>query len=466
MPSLVGRPQTMLSRLSRSLSVRLLAIYLVMGALFIYGSLLGIRWVYASDQLRELVSGHLSLHVDYVRRDIGNPPQISSAIEITRKVPVDIRIVGPGMDWSSDPGFPDPSKLEFGGSDVFQPATAQWLRGVEGIQFAEYRGHGFLKFDQGAYVVIVASPRISDEVVERNLTPVIIGIGLVLVLLTYLAVRWLFRPIGAIRRGAALIGQGHFEHRITAVRDDQLGDLAADINTMAADVQRMLDAKRQLLLGISHELRSPLSRLKLALELADDSPEKSGLRDDVLEMEKIIVTLLEAERLNTRHAALRITRVSVRQLVDQLLDDYFSGERERIQVSGPDGLAVQVDEARVTLLLKNLVSNALRYGPAGDGTVDIDFDRQGDKWWISVSDRGPGISPDQVDRIGEPFHRGDPSRTRDTGGSGLGLYLARLVARAHAGTLELDRAYTGGARFVVTLPLSPAAQAGASAPAG
>ncbi|MCJ7451622.1 MAG: HAMP domain-containing histidine kinase [Steroidobacteraceae bacterium] len=454
------------SRLLRSLSVRLLAIYLVMGALFVYGSLLGIRWVYDSDQLRELVSGHLSLHVDYVRKDIGNPPRIANAIEITRKVPIDIRIVGPGMDWSSDPEFPAPSKLEFGDSDVFQPATAQWLRGIEGIQFAEYRGHGFLKFDQGPYVVIVASPRISEEVVERNLTPVIVGFGLVLVLLTYLAVRWLFRPIGAIRRGAAQIGQGHFEHRITAVRDDQLGDLAADINRMAEDVQRMLDAKRQLLLGISHELRSPLSRLKLALELADDSPENSGLRDDVVEMEKIIVTLLEAERLNTRHAALRITRVSVRQLVDQLIDDYFSGERDRIQVNGPDGLGVQVDEARVTLMLKNLVSNALRYGPAGNGTIAIDFDRRGDKWWISVSDRGPGIPPDQVDRIGEPFHRGDPSRTRDTGGSGLGLYLARLVARAHAGTLELDLAYTGGARFVVTLPLSPAEDAGAVAPVG
>ena len=464
MPSLAALPQTMLSSLSRSLSVRLLAIYLVMGALFVYGSVLAIRWVYANDQLRELVSGHLSLHVDYVRKDIGNPPRIANAIEITRKVPIDIRIVGPGMDWSSDPGFPEPSRLEFGDSDVFQPATAEWLRGVDGVRFAEYRGHGFLKFDQGPYVVIVASPRISEEVVERNLTPIIIGIGLVLVLLTYLAVQWLFRPIGAIRRGAAQIGQGHFEHRITEVRDDQLGDLAVDVNRMAEDVQQMLDAKRQLLLGISHELRSPLSRMKLALELADDSPEKGGLRDDVLEMEKIIVTLLEAERLNTRHAALRITRVMVRQLVDQLVDDYFSGERDRIKVSGPDDLSVRVDEARVTLALKNLVSNALRYGPTGSGQVAIDFDRHGDKWWISVSDRGPGISSDQVDRIGEPFHRGDPSRARDTGGSGLGLYLARLVAKAHAGTLELDLAYTSGARFVVTLPLSPAADPGAASP--
>jgi signal transduction histidine kinase len=454
-PSSAVRPEKMLRKLSRSLSVRLLAIYLVMGALFVYGALLGIRWFYANDQLRELISGHLSLHVDYVRKDIGNPPRIASAIEITRKVPVDIRIVGPDMDWSSDPGFPPRSQLKFGDSDVFQAETAQWLRGIEGIQFAEYRGHGFLKFDQGPYEVIVASPRIADEVVQRNLTPIILGILLVLVLLTYLAVRWLFMPISAIRRGAAQIGHGDFDYRIANVRDDQLGDLAADINRMAEDVQLMLDAKRQLLLGISHELRSPLSRMKLALELADDSPENAGLRGDVEEMERIIVTLLEAERLNTRHAALRITSVSARQLVDQLIDDYFSEQRARIQVHGPDDLVVQVDEARVTLLIKNLVSNALRYCPADSGPVAIDFDRQGDSWWISVSDHGPGISPDQVNRIGEPFHRGDPSRTRDTGGSGLGLYLARLVARAHAGTLQLDPGYSGGARFVVTLPLNP-----------
>jgi signal transduction histidine kinase len=445
----------MLRTLSRSLSFRLLAIYVVMGALFAYGSLLAIRWVYASDQLRELVSGHLSLHVDYVRRDLGNPPRIASALAITKKVPVDIRITGPDLEWASSPGFPPLADLEFGGSDVFQPATAEWLRGVEGVQFAEYRGHGFLKFQQGPYTVIVASPRIADQVVERHLTPVIVGFGLVMVMLTYLAVRWLFSPIGAIRHGARQIGQGHFEHRITATRNDQLGDLAADINRMAGDVQRMLDAKRQLLLGISHELRSPLSRVRLALELAEDSPENRGVRDDVAEMEKIIATLLEAERLNTRHATLRITSVFARQLVDRLVNDYFSGERERIRVSGPEGLRAQVDEARVTLMLKNLVSNALRYTPADHGTVDIDFESRDGRWQISVSDQGPGIAPDQAAQIGEPFFRGDPSRTRDTGGSGLGLYLARLVATAHGGSLELDRSFPGGARFVVTLPLSP-----------
>jgi two-component system OmpR family sensor kinase len=121
-----------------------------------------------------------------------------------------------------------------------------------------------------------------------------------------------------------------------------------------------------------------------------------------------------------------------------------------------------VDQARLTLMLKNLVSNALRYSPPDGGLVSIDFAARDDAWSISVSDQGPGISPAQVELIGEPFYRGDPSRTRGTGGSGLGLYLATLVAKAHGGTLELDREYTGGARFTVTLPLSPDGSAAAS----
>ena len=445
----------MLEGLSRSLSFRLLAIYFVMGTLFVAGSVAAIRWVYANDQLRELVGGHLSLHVDYVRRDIGNPPNIASAIAITRKVPVDIRIVGPDLDWASSAGFPAPSELRFGGSDVFQAATAHWLQGLEGVEFAEYRGHSFLKFDEGPYTVIVASPRIADPVIERRLTPVIAGFVLVLVALTYLAVRWLFLPIAAIREGARRIGHGDFGYRIGTTRNDQLGDLAADINGMADDVQRMLDAKRQLLLGISHELRSPLSRIRLALELSDDSAHVRGLRADVAEMEKIITTLLEAERLNTRHVALTISSVPARELVERVVDDYFAADRGRIQVSGPADLRVQVDEPRLTLIVKNLVANALRYTPADGGTVDIEIATDDDRWRLSVSDQGPGIPPDQVQHLGEPFYRGDPSRTRGTGGSGLGLYLARLAAQAHGGTLELDGGRTSGARFVVTMPVSP-----------
>jgi len=426
-----------------------------MGVLFAYGALLGVRWVYATDQLRELVSGHLSLHVRYVRDDIGDPPNLEAALAITHQVPVDIRLVGAGLDWSSDAGFPDPDELDWGGSEVFSDDASAWLRGIEGVEFATRSGHGFLRMTQGDYAIYVSTPKISEAVVQRSLLPIIVGVGLSLVLLAYLAVRWLFKPIGAIRRGAAEIGRGNFEHRITDVRRDQLGDLADDINRMADDVQGMLDAKRQLLLGISHELRSPLSRLRLALELADDEPGRAGLRQDVDEMEKIISMLLEAERLNTRHDALNVSRFRAHDLVLRLLNDFFSRDSDRIRISITPDLYLNADEPRITLLLKNLLSNALRYSSVSDGPIELAIGTRSDAWVVSVADHGPGIPPEQAQFVGEAFYRGDPSRARRSGGSGLGLYLARLVAEAHGGTLALDPSYRQGARIVVTLPFEP-----------
>ncbi len=446
----------MIRRLARSLSFRLLAIFLVMGLLFAYGAVLGIRWVYVTDDLRDLVSGHLSLHVDYVRSDIGDPPQIENALRITQTVPVDIRIAGPDIDWASDPRFPRLEELVFGDSDIFSDAAGGWLSDLEGVEFATVDAHGFLRIDQGDYSIIVSTPKIGDEAVERSLTPIIIGFGLLLVLLAYLAVRWLFKPVQFIRYGAAQIGRGNLEFRIENVRKDQLGDLADDINQMAQDVQRMLDAKRQLLFGISHELRTPLSRMKLGLELSPaDDRDLRGLAQDVEEMEKIIGTLLEAERLNTRHAPINVSRVSARSLIDNLLADFFSRDQDRIRSSVPDNIYMSVDEVRVTLLVKNLVSNALRYSRKEDGPITIEVAEADEEWMIRVSDCGPGIPPDQAEFVGEAFYRGDPSRTRNTGGSGLGLYIARLVAEAHGGSLELDQTVEKGASFVVRFPFEP-----------
>ena len=259
---------------SYSLSVRLLAIFLLLGALFAYGAVLGMRWIYSADDLRELISGHLSLHVDYVRQDIGDPPRIDRAIAITNTVPVDIRIIGEDLDWASDTRFPRMDSLEFGPSRYFSDSPDAWLNELEGVDFATLDNHRYLRFNEGAYQIIVVSPKISTVSSRPPLLPIIVSFGLLLVLAAYLAVRSLFLPVASIRAGAARFSQGDFAHRIPTVRHDELGELAGDINHMAAEVQGMLDAKRQLLLGISHELRSPLSRLRLGLEFADDPAQR------------------------------------------------------------------------------------------------------------------------------------------------------------------------------------------------
>ncbi len=443
----------MLKQFSRSLSFRLLAIFFLLGGLFVLGTIKAIRVVYNSDDIRGLISGHLSLHVSYVLNDIGSPPRIERAIGITERVPVDIRILGPDLDWASDTNFPQLSELVFAPSPTFGDDPGSWVDELEGVEFAEWQKHRFLKMRQGEYDIVVASPRIADVSSGIDLTWMIVALGLTFLLVAYAAVNWLFRPIRLIREGSAHIGRGNFDYRIKNIRRDQLGDLANDINELAADVQRMLDAKRALLLGISHELRTPLSRMRLTLEFLEDKEEKQSLKEEILEMEKIVAALLEAERLNVRHAALTRTNVLVSDLINELLNDFFSRDRKRIQLSeGDSTLRANIDEARITLLLKNLLSNALRYSKASDGPVELKVVREGADLVFQVRDHGPGLPKEDADNIGEPFYRGDKSRDRESGGTGLGLYLATLVARAHSGSLKLKENSDSGACFEVRIP--------------
>ena len=184
----------MIERLTRSLSVRLLAIFLALAALFVWGTLLALRWVCNSDEFRGLVSGHLSLHVYYVKEDLGMPPRIDRALAITRRVPVDIRILGPTLDWASDPNFPRLDELEFGPSPVFSDAPGAWVDELQGVEFAVQGRHRFLKIVQGDYDVVVATPRIADATEGPDILLIIVGLGLFYLLLAYAAVSWLFRP--------------------------------------------------------------------------------------------------------------------------------------------------------------------------------------------------------------------------------------------------------------------------------
>ena len=267
----------MIKRLTRSLSFRLLTIFLVLAALFVWGALAALRWLYNSDDIRGLISGHLSLHVNYVLEDIGMPPRVDRAIAITERVPVDIRILGPDLDWASDPDFPAISALEFGPSPAFSNDPSAWVDELSGVEFASEAGHNFLKLQTGAYDIVVVSPRIAQVRDGPPIIFLIVGMGLVILAAGYAAVNWLFKPIRSIRAGAEEIGRGNFDYRIQQIRKDQLGDLAADINQLADDVERMLDAKRALLLGISHELRTPLSRLRLAIEFLDSEADQETI---------------------------------------------------------------------------------------------------------------------------------------------------------------------------------------------
>ncbi|KWT97817.1 Adenylate cyclase [Variovorax sp. WDL1] len=266
-------------------------------------------------------------------------------------------------------------------------------------------------------------------------------------MIAYAYVRRLLRPLDDIRDGAERFGRGAFDQPIPLRRRDELGDLAQRINTMAHDIQGMLDAKRALLLALSHELRSPLTRARLNAELLPASPEgeaeRAALLRDLAEMRDLISDLLESERLASPHVALQREPVDLAALVRDVVAEHPEGGRVVLDIA--EGLpAVAVDRLRIRLLVRNLLENALRYGvdapepprivlrPAEQGGIALE-----------VRDFGPGVDPAQLEHLTEPFYRTDSARQRATGGVGLGMYLCRLVAEAHGGTLTVRNAQPG-----------------------
>ena len=189
------------------------------------------------------------------------------------------------------------------------------------------------------------------------------------------------------------------------------------------------------------------------MEFIEDEATRSSILDDVAEMEQLIASLLESERLNTRHSKLQLGEVDVTTLVRDVVVQDFHADVEQVSVVAPAGPVVrEVDGTRIRLLVKNLIDNALCHTPAGTGGVTVEVAEEGKGVLVRVADTGAGMSPEQVERATEPFYRADPARCRDTGGFGLGLYLCRRIAEAHGGTLEISSEVGRGTQVTLRLP--------------
>jgi len=221
------------------------------------------------------------------------------------------------------------------------------------------------------------------------------------------------------------------------------------VNRMSRQIKAMLENKSGLLLAISHELRSPLTRMRVNLELLEDSDARNQLIADSREMENLLGAILESEKLSSGHAPLTRRRVDLAQLVKAVVDAHPGCERIRCELTP---VQLEVDELRIKLLIKNLLDNALQYARDSYQTVQISLRATSASAILEVVDQGIGISADELPRLGEAFYRPDSARQRNTGGYGLGLYLCRLICAAHAGALRIESEPGQGTRVIVSLP--------------
>ena len=442
---------------TRSIKRRMVVLFLLLAVALAAVFIVGAQRAFTLGW-REAARPLLMDYVDRLAAEVageGGPPSVDRAQALTQRLPLTVRIDGPVVRWQSHPPIDDGLHASRRSADPQDWERERWGDGKDWARILERRtadGH-LIRFG------------LNEQAFERR--PRLLGVALlallVLTLLAYLTVRRLLRPLDDIRAGAQRFGAGDFGQPIPVRhphRPDELGQLAATVNTMGEDIRQMLDAKRALLLAISHELRSPLTRARLHAELLpeDDErlrPQREALRRDLQEMASLVTDLLESERLASRHAALQREPTDLVALAEGVLEELRARHPAAAQVRlelGPDRTAVNVDPARLRLLLRNLLDNALRHAAQAPEAPTLTLGHDGAVLRVEVRDHGAGVPPAQLAHLAEAFYRPDTARTRGAGGVGLGLYLCRLVAQAHGGTFVVRNAQPGLA-VSVTLPL-------------
>lgn len=282
--------------------------------------------------------------------------------------------------------------------------------------------------------------------------------------------RQVVAPLHEIQNASQRIADGHYMERVNVPGDvasgelDELAQLALSFNQMAARLEHTENIRRQLIGDVAHELRTPLTTIKGSLEalidgvLPADPALYQQLYSEAGRMQRLVDDLQELSRVESGAYELTLTRISVAELINAIagrMGRQFEDKSVRLEVELPEGLqAVMVDEERIGQVFVNLLANALQFTPGG-GTVRISAEQHAKEVQISVIDTGIGIQAEQLPLIFTRFYRVDASRARNTGGSGIGLTIAKALVELHGGRIWAESPGLGqGSVFRFTLPVA------------
>lgn len=263
----------------------------------------------------------------------------------------------------------------------------------------------------------------------------------------YPVVRRLTRRLEALKQGVERFGAGQLAHRVEVSGRDEVAAVAASFNDAAARVEALVRSHQSLLANASHELRSPLARMKMAVSMLDESPPaqrerlKREIEKNVAELDALVEEVLLASRLDAAQSLPAVEPVDLLALAAE------EGARVDAAVDGP-AVVVRGDERLLRRALRNLLENARRYG---GGEISVTLARAAGRVELRVCDRGPGVPETLRERIFEPFYR-LPGHAELAGGVGLGLSLVKQIAERHQGSVRCEAREGGGSCFLIALP--------------
>ncbi|NUQ82725.1 MAG: HAMP domain-containing histidine kinase [Bacteroidetes bacterium] len=427
-----------LNRIQRSVFMKLTLILLVAAALvlFILVGFFRALWVESTEPPWK---SHALAYVGYVVRDIGSPPDSLKIRQLSRDLKMEILVVSTDAAGSFQSGaFPVEALAD----------EPDWQRQSGALRYGEWNREFLIGYQLGAYQYWFAP--VDQKLFKPDWVRLFLLLLALLAVLAgiFIAIRRILRPVSVLVDGIRKISAGNLDVSFRS-RSDEFGVISQTLTDLTTAVKERLKARDQLLLDVSHELRSPLTRMKVALELPDRSALVSSVSADIRELEGMITEILETERLRSPHGGLRKQSLRMDHLLSALALE--AGPRVRFeQVESDRDPVLQADEERLRQVFRNLVENGLKYGRSD---VVIRLTGQADGWMVTITDDGEGIRPEDLPYVFEPFYRADKSRTRSTGGFGLGLSLCQTIVTAHGGTIRVE-SEPGSTTFSVWLPVA------------
>ncbi len=275
-------------------------------------------------------------------------------------------------------------------------------------------------------------------VVVALLAVIVVGISLV-------AALQLSRPIRHFAEGLRRFGKDPRSAPLAVAGPFEMQDAIRAFNAMQSQIQAFVSDRTAMLAAISHDLRTPLTRIRLRGELMEDANQRSRLFRDVADMQAMVDSALSFFRDDGREE--EPTSFDLPELLKTIVDD-FADQGHAVGYRGPDRLTFKGRPFALKRAFSNIIDNAIKYGGGGE----IDLRRTEPAVEVIVRDEGPGIPPEAQSRVFEPFYRLERSRNRGTGGVGLGLTSTRSVIQAHGGSIELRNRETGGLEVSASLP--------------
>lgn len=391
---------------------------------------------FKSPRMFPVIMEKLSL---YMTKDIGYPPDTTKALQFASELKLSIRYISPALNWATDSDVPQLDTLlnyddEF--ADKF--SRNEMIR----VRY-EGRGYVVIKDPRGIYLFRFPLP---EEIinVERAIFIIFLLTSVILISL-YFVIRKLIAPVKTLASVVDQIGKGDFNIKMNTERKDEFGDLARAIDRMRNNLKQLINAKEQLLIDVSHELRTPLTRVKLGLAL-NSPPEK--INDDIREVEFLITNILEGYKNDYSILKEEFYLSDVIEAISEEFEIY----KHRIIISNefkPD-YKINADEQKLIIIFRNLIQNSIKY--SGDsGKIKITIKNKTPYTEFIFEDEGIGIKESDLEKVFEPFFRSDFSRSKKTGGYGLGLYIVKKYVTLHEGNISVESQLNKGTKIVFTI---------------